>query len=563
MKSLFHLLILVFLSTVSSVVGMGNLYGQEENLESVLDLEEKGLIEDVDEVRRKWVARSQERRASRFYEKGRVADALKLYNRSMSHYRVLGDSLSVARIHTAMAEMFNETGNLDASRIHIEAASRASMTDSDEEVVVKIESVRVESAPSVQIVEAPEALPEIGGQAAARAKVRESYAASKDFQADLTALRKRLNDAKKTRVGDSLLQAILINEKTNELASLAQAKALQEMEAAQRMEKQKNRQMALLGVLVFVLLLAVLLWRLLITRRKAHTQVSGALKELKTAHTQLKSTQAQLVASEKMASIGQLTAGIAHEINNPVNYISGSVGPLRRDIEAVWEVLKAYKKAAQTTTDTQMLSQAQKLEAQEDLDFVKEEMEMLLAGMMEGTNRTAEIVSGLLDFSRVSDAKKEPFDLHHQLDGTVSLLKNQLSEEIKIVRVYDPTMPAVNGFPGKINQVFMNLMVNAMQATEKAQAEGGRVGKAEIKLCTEYQEELKQAIITFEDQGTGIAEDVLPRLFEPFFTTKAVGEGTGLGLSISYGIIAEHSGSIEAKNLPEGGALFTVTLPIA
>ena len=240
-------------------------------------------------------------------------------------------------------------------------------------------------------------------------------------------------------------------------------------------------------------------------------------------------TGAQMTRLEKMASLGQLTAGIAHEINNPVNFVRASISPLRRDIEALLDG---------------ELDEADRSET-------IEEIRSLLRGIDDGAARTAEIVRGLRSFSRSDDSEIRRIDLHEGIDSTLVLLHNTYRERIEVVRDY-ADLPPIECYPGQLNQVFMNLLSNAVQSID---------GAGRITIRTERVGDCVRVEIS--DTGSGIPDAVRARIFDPFFTTKEAGTGTGLGLSITLEIVRRHGGTIDVESLPGAGTTFTLTLPIS
>ncbi len=253
--------------------------------------------------------------------------------------------------------------------------------------------------------------------------------------------------------------------------------------------------------------------------RERTTQLEAAYQELKAAET-------QLVQSEKMASLGRLVAGVAHEINNPVSFIASSVAPLRRRLE----------RAASAPPDDAARLLA---EAREIIDI-----------MARGAERTTAIVRDLRSFSRLGEAIRKPVDLRDGLEVTLRLLESRWRDRIVVHREYDDGLAPVECDPGQLNQVFMNLLVNACDAT----AAGGN-----IWVRTEARGD--DACVTIRDDGPGIPSYALSRIFEPFFTTKEIGSGTGLGLAIAHGIVTAHGGRIEVDSAPGTGATFRVILP--
>ena len=263
--------------------------------------------------------------------------------------------------------------------------------------------------------------------------------------------------------------------------------------------------------------------------------------------TELQRTQQQMVESEKMASLGQLTAGVAHEINNPINFVVSSTAPLRRDIDDLLAGLRSYESALEKHNLTDEVS---KVREEFDLDYVTSEIQQLLMGIEEGGNRTVEIVKGLRTFSRLDEDDVKMASVIEGIDSTLTLLRKKYEPRIRIVREY-AEVPDIECYPGKLNQVYMNLLSNAIQAIPE---------QGEIRITVKQMGDHVRIDIT--DTGAGIPKEVMRRIFEPFFTTKDVGDGTGLGLSISYGIIERHKGSIEVDSEPGKGTTFTMLLPI-
>ena len=264
--------------------------------------------------------------------------------------------------------------------------------------------------------------------------------------------------------------------------------------------------------------------------------------ELRRAFDDLKDAQARIVQSEKMASLGQLTAGIAHEINNPVNFVTGSIGPVRRNVEQLRKMVEA------TLVEIPFV-RAEELRSEYELDEIVSELDGLLEAITRGAERTAQIVSSLRQFSRFEEGDRKLADIHEGLDATIDLLSGRLPERTRLTRSYGD-IPPVACYPGEINQVFMILLSNALQALEP----GGR-----ITITTSESD--GHVRIAIADTGTGIAPEILSRIFEPFFTTRDVGEGRGLGLSIAWGIIEKHGGTIEVSSTLGSGSEFVVMLP--
>jgi signal transduction histidine kinase len=280
-------------------------------------------------------------------------------------------------------------------------------------------------------------------------------------------------------------------------------------------------------------------WQRMADNHELLNQLQDRTADLEATLAALRDSQRQVVEAEKMASLGQLTAGVAHEINNPVNFLASSVPSLRRDIE---EILSLVKPSEQLSAIGGTL---------EDLPMLKEEIQDLLHGMEEGARRTAEIVRGLRTFSRVDENDMKDVDLLENIQTTLMLLRERYYPRIDVDTVVEDNLPPVEANPGQLNQVFMNLLANAMDAIPDA----GRI-RIELRTAPEG------VAIRIWDSGPAIPEAVRTRIFEPFFTTKPIGQGTGLGLSISYAIVQRHHGTIAVENPPDGGVLFTIVVPV-
>ncbi len=276
--------------------------------------------------------------------------------------------------------------------------------------------------------------------------------------------------------------------------------------------------------------------------------------ELGTTLTELKNAQTQLVDQEKMASLGQLTAGIAHEINNPINFVTSNVNPLRRDVEDVFELLDKYQ---ELETPEDFLREKEDIEEfieEIDLEFVRDEITSLLKGIAEGASRTAEIVRGLKVFSRMDEQDLKRVDISEGISSTLTLLRSSMHGRIDVETDFQ-SIGNVECYAGKLNQVFMNIMSNSIHAM--LSKEGIEKGLLRVAV----RDAGENVTIEIEDNGIGMSPDVKQRIFEPFFTTKKVGEGTGLGMSITFSIIEKHHGHIECESEEGKGTRFIITLP--
>ncbi|MCP4400719.1 MAG: HAMP domain-containing protein [bacterium] len=262
----------------------------------------------------------------------------------------------------------------------------------------------------------------------------------------------------------------------------------------------------------------------------------------------MKKIQEQLVHSEKMASLGQLVAGIAHEINNPVNFISSNVRPLKGYISDMKSLILEYER--QSDASSEAFECIKRLKSEIEFDFLVDDLDDLIEDVENGAIRIKRIVQDLRNFSRLDEAELKTIDIHESLDTTLNLLGHIYGNRIVVHKEYG-NIPAVECYAGQLNQVFMNLLANAGQAIPRAGKVWIETSCDESSLC-----------IAIRDDGKGIPEEALPKIFDPFFTTKDVGEGTGLGLSISYGIIEKHQGEIMVESEPGKGTQFSLKIPL-
>ncbi|MFT5914935.1 MAG: signal transduction histidine kinase [Bacteroidia bacterium] len=282
-------------------------------------------------------------------------------------------------------------------------------------------------------------------------------------------------------------------------------------------------------------------------------EISATNETLSQTLSQLKNTQNQLIQSEKLASLGQLTAGIAHEINNPVNFISSGVQVLENAMPDLLALLKQYEDFEQKvglpqgSPHSYLLQKAKKELVYEEL---KKEIPLTLKDIQVGAERTSEIVKGLQYFSHSNTTQKEDFDVHQAIEASLIIARNQLRRDIEIEHSLLAETQLVKGYPGQLSQVFINLISNALGAIQN-----------EGKVTISTRNKSNTIEISISDTGVGIPEEIQNRIFDPFFTTKPIGKGTGLGLSISYGIIEQHAGSMSVKSKIGNGATFMISLP--
>lgn len=299
---------------------------------------------------------------------------------------------------------------------------------------------------------------------------------------------------------------------------------------------------------------------------QAHARIEGNTRQRETAETELlrrnaeliqlnaelTAAQEQLVQSDKLASIGLLADGVAHEINNPIGYIFSNFGTLENYIASLMEMLAAYEEAESAITSQNILARLDAVRRRIELDYLKIDIPVLMGESKEGIGRVRSIVQDLKDFSR-SDANQEWqwANIHQGIDSTLNIVSNEVKYKADVIKQYG-VIPDIECLPSQINQVIMNIVVNA------AHAISGQRGR--ITIGTGSMDD--QVWIEISDTGIGMSKEVMSRIFDPFFTTKPIGQGTGLGLSVSYGIIQKHHGKIEVESKPGNGTCFRISLPV-
>ncbi|WP_347901793.1 ATP-binding protein [Pseudomonas purpurea] len=262
--------------------------------------------------------------------------------------------------------------------------------------------------------------------------------------------------------------------------------------------------------------------------------------------------ESQLVQSEKLASLGQLAAGVAHEINNPIGFISSNLGALDGYFKQLQEMLDAYLDAEEAIGSSELIARLKALRERIELDFLRDDIPQLIKESKDGIARVGQIVKDLKDFSRVDPTQEWQWaNLQHGIDSTLNIVANEIKYKADVVKLYQP-LPDVECLPSQINQVVMNLIVNAAQA----------IGPERGTITLSNGLEGEKVWIEVADTGSGIEPHSLQKIFDPFFTTKPVGQGTGLGLSLSYGIVKKHRGEISVRSEVGVGTTFRIELPL-
>ena len=280
-------------------------------------------------------------------------------------------------------------------------------------------------------------------------------------------------------------------------------------------------------------------------------QVQDRTKELKAAYAELQSTQAMMVHSEKMKSLGELVAGIMHENNNPINFIYGNMTHLSNYSNDLIQIIEEY--SASTSINEEERKKIEDLKQEIDYEFLKTDLPDLIKSCKEGADRAKNIIQDLKSFSRMEEATITDVDIPHEIDTTLNILHNKIKNKAEIHKEYMENVPKIEAFGGQLNQVFMNILDNAVGAITET---------GDIWIRINPADDNKNIIIEIEDSGAGMDEETTRKVFNPFFTTKPVGQGTGLGLSITYKIIKNHQGDIRCESELGKGTKFIITLPI-
>ncbi len=273
-------------------------------------------------------------------------------------------------------------------------------------------------------------------------------------------------------------------------------------------------------------------------QEKKNTELEAALRELEAA-------QSRLLQTEKMASIGQLAAGVAHELNNPIGFVHSNLGTLQRYVEKINTLTDAYEQRVDPADE-----ELSALKKELKIEFVLDDLPALVDESLEGTERVRKIVMDLKGFSHPTENEARFADINEGLRSTLNIVHNEIKYKAEVTADYGE-IPEVHCMPGQINQVLMNLLVNAAQAIDES---------GHIHLRTWCEDEY--VYVSVRDDGCGVPPDALSRIFDPFFTTKEVGQGTGLGLSLSYDIVRNHNGDFTVESEPGAGTCFTVRLPV-
>jgi PAS domain S-box-containing protein len=291
--------------------------------------------------------------------------------------------------------------------------------------------------------------------------------------------------------------------------------------------------------------------------RRRTEQLTAANEQLRQANRKLKEAQGQLVHSEKLAAVGTLAAGMAHEINNPLAFAANNVAVLERDIGLVLQVLERYQQGWDELrgVNPERAGAIARLQDEVDLTYLQENLIRITQATRKGLSRVAQIVQNLRSFAQIDRAEVGEIDINEAINQSLAMVGDVLARQrVAVLRDF-ATVPKFEGSPAQINQVFLNLLMNGMQAIEAA-------GKAAGQIQITTRHDGGSVVVEVSDDGCGIPADVLPKIFDPFFTTKPIGRGTGLGLSLTHGIISDHGGRIEVESHVGAGSRFRIRFPV-
>ncbi len=331
------------------------------------------------------------------------------------------------------------------------------------------------------------------------------------------------------------------------------ASQLEEMTSV--LDAQKNTVYVLIFSVVGVLIFSFLIYRAYKARRRDAKKLQEQKDELSEILAELREAQTQLVQSEKMASLGVLTAGIAHEINNAINFVYSGIHVLETRISDIKPVIDKVKELS--LKDDNLLDKVKEIiEEKEIADYnqAHEVIDQMVQSIQVGAKRTTDIVSGLRSFSRMEEENKNLIDIHQDLEVALLLLQNKYKNTATIEKKFDESLPQIYAYQGQLGQAFLNIISNAIDAVENVDRPG--------VITIETSREGENIKISIKDNGMGISKEKIDKIFDPFFTTKKVGSGTGLGLSITYGIIEKHGGSITVSSERNAWSIFTILLPL-
>lgn len=512
-----------------------------------------------------------------YFEKGADEKAMDYYQDALAILEASGDKNQVAYTLNNIGKVYTFRGDLaKAMEQHLKARSVAEAASAKLELTQALNYIgdlQIKTGKGRQALATHKSAERLATELGATYDIKDAlegiakaygmladYKNAYAYQNQLLAIKDTLYNAETSKKIENL-QANYENEKKQaQIDLLTKDKELQQA-SLQRQGVLRNALLVVLGLIIVIAFVLFLNFRnkvkanILLKHKNAEIntqkeEISAQRDHIEDTFKNLVNTQQQLLQSEKMASLGQLTAGVAHEINNPINFVSAGIDSLRANFNDIMEVVQGYL-ALKPEGDNQLkLQQLEKLKEQLELEDLIDESGQLLVSIKNGATRTKEIVKSLKNFTRLDESSLKKADIHEGIDSTLVILNNQLKDRIKVVKNYGD-LEEIYCYPGQLNQVFMNILSNAAHAIN---------GEGTIFINTSTDDD--HAVIRIKDTGMGMTEDVKQHIFDPFYTTKDVGVGTGLGLSISYGIVEKHHGKIDVESQPGVGTEFIIRIPL-
>ncbi|MEO1259752.1 MAG: tetratricopeptide repeat protein [Bacteroidota bacterium] len=489
------------------------------------------------------------------FRQKKFAEAERYYQQSIDSFKVARSNQFILQVTQALGKLYTEQGDLAKANLYLNEAldfsNKIEATTIRGKVFVDLAALYEAQGEPRKAIEALETAVETFKKTSSRKNLKIAY----QTLAELHEIEGNNETAVRYfKAFDAIKDSLLTDESVQKLAELQVKYDLEQKEQKielleERQQQEKNLRLLLVFGILLTLGAAFSIFIANEKRKKAYLELVTEKEKTDRLYKDLQFAQSQLVQSEKMASLGQLTAGIAHEINNPVNYITSSVEAMKLDFEDLKKLLDLLFELEQKKGDDP-LPELFALARSIDAKYVTEEMTNLIESIERGALRTKDIVKNLRTFSRGTNESTLEADLHEGLNSTIAILTHKMKDRIQLHRDY-ADLPPVRCHISRLNQVFLNMLDNAIQAIN---------GNGDIYVKT-YQED-GFVKISIKDTGTGIDKATQQKLFEPFFTTKEIGKGTGLGLSISYGIIEQHGGKITVQSSPGNGAEFIVSLPV-
>lgn len=548
-------------------IGLVNMY--QDNLEKAIDYLSQSLLLKEKYGNKMSVARTHNNIGLIYQMKGEFNESLKSYFHALTYLNPQTDQSTITTIHNNIGEVYIDLGQYDKALTYMKKSLQAKEVMGEKMGIAqglmfvgKIYSLKSDFKKAV----------DYGSRALNLAFEINSKKEIKEASENLFVTYEDMGDFKNAfkihKIFKDYSDSLRNDSQSRELGKL-EAKYLFDKEKAEaektRLEKEKIEEIrrtrnSIIIFSGFGFLIIIVVGASIHAKRldKKNIIITNKNEELNATLEKLKSTQAQLVQSEKMASIGQLTAGIAHEINNPINFITTSLQGLQMNLGELINLQKEFD----TINSENVNEKLKKISSlKEDIDFkvLLSESEELMVNISNGANRTSDIVQGLQDISRIDETELKKVNIHDGIKSTILILEHQIPKQIKIQKEYDD-LPDVPCYPGKLNQVFMNVINNAIQAIKNKKQLGKEL--ITIKTFLEKRNEKEYAAIRISDTGTGIPDNIKDKIFDPFFTTKDVGKGIGLGLSISRGIIEGHNGIIEVDSKLGEGTSFIIMIPM-